>query len=67
MIEQISSQPMTLNELRETDALVWRVVNNNSGYWCLCNKGRIVNPKGTYYDVSEVPTITFLRNKPEGK
>lgn len=67
MTKQTSPQPMTLNELRETDAPVWRVVNNNSGYWCLCNNGRIVNPKGTCFDASEVPTVTFLRSKPEVK
>lgn len=67
MAKQSNLQSMTLNELRETDALVWMPTSGNTGHWCLCDKGRIVTPKGTYYDASEVPTITFLRNKPEEK
>lgn len=67
MTKQTSPQPMTLNELRETDAPVWMPTSGNTGHWCLCDKGRIVTPKGTYFDASEVPTVTFLRSKPEVK
>lgn len=61
-------KPLTLDELRETNAPVWclcKPIEGGNGYWCLCRNGFITTPAGSQYRVEEIPHWVFLRNKPK--
>lgn len=70
--EKKANQPMTLDELREMDEPVWCRVDNcawipEGGFWCLCNKGKIVTPSVMQYDCEnlDMSLWRFYRRKPE--
>ena len=60
--------PLTLEELREMDGEpVWCVVNEipQKGYYCLCDRGLILAPSGSFFDCADIPNWIFCRRKPE--
>lgn len=64
------NEPLTLEELRETDEPVWvacKPIEGGNGYWCLCQHGHIITPAGSIYNVKEIPHWVFYRRPPEGE
>ena len=63
------NEPLTLAELREMDEPVWvacKPIEGGNGYWCLCQRGHIITPAGSIFDVKEIPHWVFYRRPPEG-
>lgn len=61
------NDPLTLEELRQTDAPVWCLcepIEGGNGFWCVCKNGYIVTPAGSCFRVEEIPHWVFLRSKP---
>ena len=69
--QSAKNDPLTLEGLREMDGEpVWVQCGSspftpNGGYYCLCDKGHITTPAGTWYMVDEIPHWIFYRHKPE--
>lgn len=64
------NEPLTLEQLREMDAPVWcacKSIEGENGYWCLCRKGYITSPGGTFLEAGEIPHWPFYRRPPEGE
>ena len=64
------NEPLTLEQLREMDAPVWcscKPIEGGDGYWCLCQRGHIITPAGSIFDVKEIPHWVFYRRPPEGE
>ena len=64
------NEPLTLDELREMDGPVWvahKPIEGGNGYWCLCQRGHIITPAGSIFDVKEIPHWVFYRRPPEGE
>lgn len=64
------NEPLTLDDLREIDAPVWcscKTIEGGNGYWCLCQRGHIITPAGSIFDVKEIPHWVFYRRPPEGE
>ena len=64
------NEPLTLDELREMDGPVWvacKPIGGGNGYWCLCQRGHIITPAGSIFDVKEIPHWVFYRRPPEGE
>lgn len=64
------NDPLTLEQLREMDAPVWcacKPIEGGNGYWCLCQRGHIITPAGSIFDVNEIPHWVFYRRPPEGE
>ena len=65
-----SNTPLTLDELQDMDAPVWRAcktIKGGNGYWCLCKNGRIMTPSGRLFEARSVSLWTFYRRPPEGE
>lgn len=61
---QPSNEALTLDELQEMDAPVWRAckpIEGGNGYWCLCKNGRIMTPSGRLFGVRSISHWTFYR------
>ena len=64
------NEPLTLEQLREMDGPVWvacKPIEGGNGYWCLCQRGHIITPAGSIFDVKEIPHWVFYRRPPEGE
>ena len=64
------NEPLTFDELREMDGPVWvacKPIEGGNGYWCLCQRGHIITPAGSIFDVKEIPHWVFYRRPPEGE
>ena len=64
------NEPLTLEQLREMDAPVWcacKSIEGENGYWCLCRKGYITSPGGTFLEAGEIPHWPFYRRLPEAE
>lgn len=67
---QQPNDPLALEELREMDGEpVWCAVNTlaKKGYYCLCDRGLILAPSGSFFDCEDIPSWIFYRRKPEDK
>lgn len=64
------NESLTLEQLREMDAPVWcacKPIEGGNGYWCLCQRGHIITPAGSIFDVKEIPHWVFYRRPPGGE
>ena len=64
------NEPLTLEQLRQMDGPVWvacKPIEGGNGYWCLCQRGHIITPAGSIFDVKEIPHWVFYRRPPEGE
>ncbi len=64
-----SNEPLSIEQLREMDGPVWvacKPIEGGNGYWCLCQRGHIITPAGSIFDVKEIPHWVFYRRPPEG-
>ena len=64
------NEPLTLEQLREMDAPVWcscKPIEGGDGYWCLFQRGHIITPAGSIFDVKEITHWVFYRRPPEGE
>ena len=64
------NEPLTLEQLREMDEPVWaacKPIEGGNEYWCLCQRGHIITPAGSIFDVKEIPHWVFYRRPPEGE
>ena len=64
-----SNEPLSIEQLREMDGPVWvacKPIEGGNGYWCLCQRGHIIPPAGSIFDVKEIPHWVFYRRPPEG-
>ena len=64
------NEPLTLEQLREMDGPVWvacKPIEGGNGYWCLCQRGHIITPARSIFDVKEIPHWVFYRRPPEGE
>lgn len=64
------NEPLSIEQLREMDGPVWvacKPIEGGNGYWCLCQRGHIIIPAGSIFDVKEIPHWVFYRRPPEGK
>lgn len=64
------NEPLTLKQLREMDGPVWvacKPIEGGNGYWCLCQRGHIITPAGSIFDVKEIPHWVFYRRPLEGE
>lgn len=64
------NEPLTLEQLREMDAPVWcacKPIEGGTGYWCLCQRGHVITPAGSIFDVNEIPHWKLYRRPPEGE
>lgn len=64
------NEPLSIEQLREMDGPVWVACNpieGGNGYWCLCQRGHIITPAGSIFDVKEIPHWVFYRRPPEGE
>ena len=69
-----SSEPLTLEELREMDGEpVWYVfpgadtLTSAGGFFCLCCKGEIIGPSGHSFDCALLDGRFYRRRPEEGK
>lgn len=63
------NEPLTMEQLREMDGPVWvacKPIEGGNGYWCLCQRGHIITPAGSIFDVKEIPHWVFYSRPPEG-
>ena len=64
------NEPLTIEQLRQmTGEPVWcscKPIEGGDGYWCLCQRGNIITPAGSIFDVKEIPRWVFYRRPPEG-
>ena len=52
------NEPLSIEQLREMDGPVWvacKPIEGGNGYWCLCQRGHIITPAGSIFDVKEIP------------
>lgn len=64
------NDPLSIEQLREMDGPVWvacKPIEGGNGYWCLCQRGHIITPAGSIFDVKEIPHWVFYRRPPEGE
>ena len=64
------NEPLSIEQLREMDGPVWvacKPIEGGNGYWCLCQRGHIITPAGSIFDVKEIPHWVFYRRPPEGE
>ena len=64
------NEPLTLEQLQKMDGPVWvacKPIEGGNGYWCLCQRGHIITPAGSIFDVKEIPHWVFYRRPPEGE
>ena len=64
------NDPLSIEQLREMDGPVWvacKPIGGGNGYWCLCQRGHIITPAGSIFDVKEIPHWVFYRRPPEGE
>ena len=64
------NEPLSIEQLREMDGPVWvacKTIEGGNGYWCLCQRGHIITPAGSIFDVNEIPHWAFYRRPPEGE
>lgn len=64
------NEPLSIEQLREMDGPVWvacKPIEGGNGYWCLCQRGHIITPAGSIFDVKEIPHWGFYRRPPEGE
>ena len=64
------NEPLNIEQLREMDGPVWvacKPIGGGNGYWCLCQRGHIITPAGSIFDVKEIPHWVFYRRPPEGE
>lgn len=63
-------EPLTQEQLQKMDGPVWvacKPIEGGNGYWCLCQRGHIITPAGSIFDVKEIPHWVFYRRPPEGE
>ena len=64
------NDPLSIEQLREMEGPVWvacKPIEGGNGYWCLCQRGHIITPAGSIFDVKEIPHWVFYRRPPEGE
>ena len=61
------NKALTLDELSERNAPVFLPIKDfpNGGYWCLCENGYIIPPRGHGFMAKERPNWVFYSQKPE--
>lgn len=64
------NEPLTIEQLRQmAGEPVWcscKPIEGGDGYWCLCQRGHIITPAGTIFDVKEIPHWAFYCRQTEG-
>lgn len=68
--ERENQKQLTIEELLNMDAPVWLstfVLDGKGGFWCICQKGIIICPSGSCFDVREIPNWKFYRYQPKGE
>lgn len=65
----VPPEPLTLEQLREMNGEpVWvacKPIEGGNEYWCLCQRGHIITPAGSIFDVKEIPHWVLYRCPPE--
>lgn len=64
------NEPLTWEHLQKMDGPVWvacKPIEGGNGYWCLCQRGHIITPAGSIFDVKEIPHWVFYRRPLEGE
>lgn len=59
-----NTKQLTLEELVNMDDPVWvscKTIEGTDGFWCLCQKGVIICPSGSTFNVRDIPHWKFYR------
>lgn len=59
--------PLTPEQLQVMDGPVWcscKPLEGGNGYWCLCQKGNIITPGGSIYNIKDIPNWVFYAYPP---